>query len=205
MTPGPAFSVSFLDGLRRGEPAALEVLARRYRSWLGLLARLQVESHLQGKFDASDLVQQTMLAACRDAQAFRGTSEVELLAWLRQILAHVLAHEIRRYRGTQQRQVDLEIALEQELGASSRRLNEILAAPDSSPSEQAMRHEAEVRLADVLASLPDDHREVILLRNMEGLPHEEVARRMDRSVGAVRMLWVRALTRLREELKEIND
>ena len=52
-------------------------------------------------------------------------------------------------------------------------------------------------LADVLARLPADHREVIILRTLEGLPHEEVARRMGRTPGAVRMLWVRALAGLR--------
>ena len=62
-----------------------------------------------------------------------------------------------------------------------------------------------MRLADVLARLPDDYREVIVLRNLEGLSHEEAARRMGRSVGAVRMLWVRALARLRRELKESQD
>ena len=48
------------------------------------------------------------------------------------------------------------------------------------------------------SSLSDEHREVIILRNMQGLPHEEVARRMGRSVGAVRMLWVRALAEVRQ-------
>jgi RNA polymerase sigma-70 factor (ECF subfamily) len=76
----------------------------------------------------------------------------------------------------------------------------MLVAPGSSPSHQADRHEQEVRLAEVLARLPDDYREVILLRNLHGLSHEEVARRMNRSLGAVRMLWVRALARLRQEL-----
>ena len=60
--------------------------------------------------------------------------------------------------------------------------------------------EQELRLAEVLGRLPDDYREVIVLRNLEGLSHEEVARRMGRSIGAVRMLWVRALSRLRREL-----
>ena len=57
-----------------------------------------------------------------------------------------------------------------------------------------------MRLADVLARLPEDYREVIVLRNLEGLSHEEVAHRMGRGIGAVRMLWVRALSRLRREL-----
>jgi RNA polymerase sigma-70 factor (ECF subfamily) len=194
-----------VDALRRNDPAARDLLVDRYRSWLQLLARLQVDSQFQGKFDASDLVQQTLLEACRDLSQFRGQTEVELLAWLRQVLAHVLAHEVRRYRGTQQRDLAREASLEQALAQSSERLQDILAASGSSPSQKAVRNEQEVLLADVLAKLPDDYREVIILRNMEGLSHEEVARRLGRGVGAVRMLWVRALARLRSALGALQE
>jgi RNA polymerase sigma-70 factor, ECF subfamily len=68
----------------------------RYRSWPGLLARLQVEPRFRAKFDPSDIVQQTMLGAVRDWNKFRGETEAERAAWLRQILAHVLLHEMRR-------------------------------------------------------------------------------------------------------------
>ena len=172
----------------------------RHRSWLGLLARLQVEPRCRAKFDPSDIVQQTMLEAVRDWPKFRGGTEAELAAWLRRILAHVLLHEMRRFGGAQRRDVEREVSLEHALAESSRRLGDALAAPGSSPSEQAGRHELELRLADALARLPADYAEVILLRNVEGLSHDEVAKRMGRGVGAVRMLWVRALARLRQEL-----
>jgi len=191
------FSASFLGALRGGDALALERFTQRYRQWLALLARLQMNGRLQEKFDPSDLVQQTLLEACRDLPKFEGTTEAELRTWLRQILAHVLAHEIRRYGGTGKRDADLEISLNQDLARSSMRLNEILADTGSSPSERAVHNEQELRLAEVLARLPDEHREVIILRNLEGLSHEEVARRMGRSVGAVRMLWMRALASLR--------
>ncbi len=177
-------------------PAALE----RYRSWLGLLARLQVEPQFRAKFDSSDIVQQTMLEAVRDWPKFRGGTEAELAAWLRQILAHVLLHEMRRFGGAQRRDLGREVSLEQAMAESSRRLGDLLAAPDTSPSERAGRHELELRLADAMARLPADYAEVILLRNIEGLSHDEIARRMGRGSGAVRMLWVRALARLRQEL-----
>jgi RNA polymerase sigma-70 factor (ECF subfamily) len=161
---------------------------------------MQVEGRYQAKFDASDVVQQTMLEAVRAWPDFRGRSHGERAAWLRQILARVLLHEIRHFAGTQRRDVGREVSLEQSLDESSYRLGMALAAPGSSPSAQLDRHEQELRLADALAALPEDYRQVILLRNIEGLPHEEVARRMDRGVGAVRMLWVRALARLRTEM-----
>jgi RNA polymerase sigma factor (sigma-70 family) len=65
------------------------------------------------------------------------------------------------------------------------------------------RQERQVQLALALDRLPADYREVIVLRNLEGLPHEEIARRMGRGTGAVRMLWVRALARLKQMLDEM--
>jgi RNA polymerase sigma-70 factor (ECF subfamily) len=195
---------NLLVSFRNGDAGAQGKILVRYQSWLKLLARLHMESRFQRKFDASDIVQQTLLEACRALPQFHGHSEAELTAWLRQILAHVLAHEMRRYHGTQQRDLGREVSLEQALAQSSQCLKEALAAPGSSPSQRAAQREQEVVLADVLARLPDDYREVIVLRNLEGLSHEEVAQRMDRSVGAVRMLWVRALGRLRAELEQFQ-
>ena len=198
MAPSSASVVRLLEAVRQSDAAAQGEMLVRYQPWLGLLARLQIDTQFQGKFGASDIVQQTLLEACRDLRQFRGRTEAELLAWLRRILAHVLAHEVRRYRGTQQRDLAREVSLEQSLAQSSQRLGDLLAASTPSPSQRAIRHEEELRLADVLSQLPDDYREVIVLRNLEGLSHEEIARRLGRSVAAVRMLWVRALARFRQ-------
>jgi RNA polymerase sigma-70 factor (ECF subfamily) len=192
-----------LDALRRGDTAAQGDLLARYQPWLHVLARLQIDSRFLAKFDASDIVQQALLEAHRALPQFRGQTEAELAAWLRQILAHVLAHEIRRYQGTGQRDLAHEVSLEQALAESSQRLGEALAASGSSPSQQAARHEQEIQLAEVLARLPADYREVIILRHLHDLSHEEIAARMGRSPGAVRMLWVRALSLLRQELDRL--
>ena len=204
MTESSISLARLLDAVRQEDASAQGKVLQHYRPWLQLLARMQIDGRFPGKFDASDIVQQTLLEACRDLPEFRGGTEGELLAWLRQVLAHVLGHEFRRYAGTQQRDVGREVSLEQSLAQSSQRLGDMLAASGSSPSQQAVRHEQEVVLAEVLARLPDDYREVLILRNLEGLSHEEVAARMGRSVGAVRMLWVRALTRVRKEANETD-
>jgi RNA polymerase sigma-70 factor, ECF subfamily len=183
---------------RDAEP--LDVL-RKYRDWLRLLARMQVGNRFRAKFDPSDAVQQTMLEAVRAWPRFRGQSDAELAAWLRKILARVLAHEFRRFAGVQARDVAREVSLDRALAESSQRLGNALADPATSVGSRLDRQERERRLAQVLERLPDDYREVILLRNMEGLSHEEVAQRMGRGVGAVRMLWVRALERLRQEIE----
>src|SRR5271166_149575 len=93
---------------RAGDGPALGQLLELYRGYLALLARLQIGRRLQGKVDAADLVQDTFLEAHRHFAQFRGTSEAELVCWLRQILAGLLANLLRRYLGTRRRDVRLE-------------------------------------------------------------------------------------------------
>lgn len=187
---------------RAGDAAAREALFRRYHHYLHILAQTQLGRHLRAKVDASDLVQQTLLEAHRDFGAFQGGHEGELLAWLRCILAHNLYNEARHY-AAQQRDATREVSLDQmQTGVeqSSLALGRCLAADTPSPSADAVRRESAVQLADALAKLPDDYQQVLLLRVFEELPAEEVARRMGRTAGAVRMLQMRALTALRDQM-----
>src|SRR5437016_4813866 len=89
-----------LDRARAGDDVATGQLLESYSKYLMLLARVQIGRRLQGKADASDLVQETFLEAHRQMKQFRGTTEGELLAWLRRILAGQTALLLRRYLGT---------------------------------------------------------------------------------------------------------
>jgi RNA polymerase sigma-70 factor (ECF subfamily) len=174
---------------RGGSTPVLGQLLELYRGYLTLLARVQLSRRLQSKADASDLVQEVFLQAHDHFPRFRGSTEGELLSWLRQILATTLANLVRHYCGTQRRDVRLERHLAAELDESSRVLERSLLAPQSSPSQQAARREQAVLLADALARLPADYREVIVLRHLEGLTFAEVARRMGRTLDRVKKLW----------------
>jgi RNA polymerase sigma-70 factor (ECF subfamily) len=189
---------------RAGKSSALGQLLECYRGYLMLLARVQVSRRLQGKVDAADLVQEAFLEAYRTFAQFRGTSEGELACWLRHILASQAAMMVRRYLGTRRRDVRLERELAEEVDASSQFLNQSLAAKQSSPSQQAVRREQAVLLAEALGKLPEDYREVIVLRHLEGLSFPEVASRMKRTVPSVKNLWTRALALLRRSLADFS-
>jgi RNA polymerase sigma-70 factor (ECF subfamily) len=180
--------------------SAVGLLLELYRHYLALLARTQVHRHLRGRVDPSDVVQETFLAAHRDFAHFRGTTEAELVSWLRQILAARLADLVRHHVGARRRDARLERRLANELDQSSAALDAGLADRQPSPSQQAARRERAVLLADALKALPPDYAEVIVLRHLEGLSFPEVADRMGRSAGSVEKLWVRALVRLRRAL-----
>jgi RNA polymerase sigma-70 factor (ECF subfamily) len=193
-----------LEQARAGDGTTLGQLLELYRRYLTVLARVQIGQHLRGKVDASDLVQETFLEAHRNFPAFRGGSEAALLRWLRQILAANLADTFRRYLGTQGRDVRLEREIEARFDRSSLVLDRGLVARQLSPSQQASQREQAVLLADALEQLPNDYRDVLVLRNLEGLSFPQVAERMGRSLDSVEKLWMRGLARLRQVLEGVS-
>lgn len=200
---GPTISYSVCDLLARAranKPGEADRLFAQARNYLEVLARTHVERRLQAKVDASDLVQQTLLDAHRDFSRFRGQSEGEWLAWLKQILHHNAANFVRRFR-TGKRQIGRETPIA--AGDDSIRRGAVPepAGADESPSQAVVRKERELLLADALAQLAPDHYEVILLRNLQRMPFLEIAERMGRSRPAVQMLWMRAVGKLQEILK----
>jgi RNA polymerase sigma-70 factor (ECF subfamily) len=171
----------------------------RYRDYLLLLARLQFDPRLRGKLDPSDIVQQTLLQAHRKRDQFRGKSEVERAAWLRAILAHALADAARKYgQGVLGRERSLEVSLEE----SSRRLERWLEDSHPSPGQGLDRHEQLLRLAKALARLPDDQRQAVELRHLQGLSVAEIGQLMGRSPAAVGGLLQRGLRALRGMLDD---
>jgi RNA polymerase sigma-70 factor (ECF subfamily) len=172
-----------------------------YRDYLRLLARVQLNPRLQAKVDASDIVQQTLLEAHKCHGQFRGESEAERLAWLRAILANVLAAAARRF-AAEARDLARERSLEAEVDLSSSRLECLLAADQSSPSEQTARGEDLLRLAHAMACLPPDQRQVVELHHLKGLTLTDVAVRMGRTRPAIAGLLFRGLKKLRALLPD---
>jgi RNA polymerase sigma-70 factor (ECF subfamily) len=163
------------------------------------LARSQLDRELQAKLDPADVVQQTLLKAHQNRDQFRGSSEAELAAWLRSILARHVADVVRKFDpGLGGREQSLEAALKQ----SSARLESWLSAEHSSPSERFERQEQLLHLAEALAGLPDDQRIALELRHLRGLSIAHVAREMGRSPAAVGSLLYRGLKTLRQLLDD---
>jgi RNA polymerase sigma-70 factor (ECF subfamily) len=169
----------------------------RFREYLRLLARLQLDPALRGKLDPSDVVQQTLVKAQQGLGQLRGQSEGELLAWLRRILANTIVDAVRKHGGEVVRQR----SLEESLAASSARLEAWLAADQPSPSEQAERQEQLVALAEALAELPEDQRTAVEMHYLHDEPLAEIAGSMGKTQPAVAGLLRRGLQKLRAHLR----
>lgn len=192
--------IRLLRDARDGDTGARDELFTKCRNYVDLIARAQVESWMRTKVDASDLVQQTLLEAHRGFDDFRGQTEAEWLAWLRQILNHNTHDFIRRYKKTDKRKIQKEVNL-RAVGSDGESFFFEPAGSDPTPSQILSEREREIELADAIAELSDDHQEVILLRNLQRLPFDEIALRMNRSRPAVQMLWTRAIRSLQQVLE----
>lgn len=195
-----------LQDIRQGATDRLGPLLDSYRNYLRLLATTQIDGKLQAKISPSDLVQETMLGAYRDFAQFRGDSERQFLAWLRQILINRLHVFVQKQVLSKKRDLRREISLEDLGGALARstaniRAGLFLADQGPSPSAHIIRRENAVRLADHLAEMPDHYREIIVMRNLRGMAFDEIAEHMQRTSGAVRMMWLRAIGQLRQRME----
>ena len=183
--------VALLLAANRGSREALGTLFDLARPDLKSFAERSISPDLRTKGSSSDLVQDALLEAQRLIARFQGTTPDQFRAWLRGVLANKIADFQRRYRGTEKRGVGRERAMSDDDNG---------AVDELGPGSEVAQREEMSLVTAALARLPADYREVIRLRTWDGLPFADVGRLMNRSEDAARMLWGRAIERLREIL-----
>src|SRR3954447_5435699 len=202
MAPGPNTTEQLLQAARAGSSEAVGLLLEGCRQYLLLIANQELDPALRGKVGASDVVQETFLDAQRDFGRFRGRTEEELLAWLRCILLNNLANVTRHYRAVDKRQISREVAF---ADVPAEQLREATGDERDSPRAGALARERDEALWAAIGRLPETARQVVLWRNYERLPFEEIGRRLDRSGEAARKVWTRALEQLQQLLESPDE
>lgn len=172
---------TLISKARRGDRSAFDELAERLRGRLLGFIRTRLGHRLRRQFEPEDILQGTFLKAFGSLERFECRGKGSLFGWL----ATIAEYEIRG------------LGRSQKLDALP--LDEDPSGSAPSPSRIVRREERFDRLESALDSLGADHRTVIRLARIEGLQIAEVARRMDRSPGAVRHLLLRALQKMRQE------
>ena len=195
---------TLLSAARDGSSNALGALFALYQNYIKLLATTQVRAQLRTRASASDIVQDTFLHAHRGFGDFRGTTAGEFVAWLQRILSRRIQNLYQLHLDAKQRDVRREVSIEAigfRLHHSTMRLEHVLVDRAPSPSSKVQSQERIIHVADAMAEIPEVYRDVLMLRSIEGLSFADVASRMDRSPGAVRMLWLRGIKNLKDRLQ----
>jgi RNA polymerase sigma-70 factor (ECF subfamily) len=188
-----------LKQARQGDREALGRLLEAQRTALYRLAQRQLEGRIAVRVDASDIIQQTFLEAHRGFAQFAAEDAQDLAAWLKSILDHKVASAIRDHTLLQKRSLRREQSMDDSQGGETP-LKQELDAGLTSPSQKAIRGEEEQRLNQALAALPDDQREAVRLRHLEGWALADIGRHLGRTREATAGLIKRGMKALRRHL-----
>lgn len=187
---------------KAGSPEAIGQLLFNCRNYLLLIANGEIDSQLNGKVGASDLVQESLLEAVRDFPQFEGSNEEELLCWLRRILLNNLGETRDRFLGSQKRDLAREVSLDHEV----RHHDEVrMATRNSSLVGKIIAQERRIALERAISELPENYREILSLKHQEGLTFHEIGSRIEKSAEAARKLWARAIEHLKKNLRQSSS
>jgi RNA polymerase sigma-70 factor (ECF subfamily) len=189
-----------LDLVSQGESSAAAALLDRHRQRLRRMVQLRIDPRLAARIDPSDIVQDALGEAHRRLPQFAAERPIPFYPWLRRIAWDRLLQMRRHHLLAKRRSVTREDVLPLS-GKSEILLAERLAAA-SSPSEQLVRREMCQRVRRAIAELPDNDREVIVLKHLEELSFQEAAAVLEIGAAAVYSRYYRAIQRLHRLLNE---
>ncbi|MHC4087199.1 MAG: RNA polymerase sigma factor [Planctomycetota bacterium] len=176
-----------------GSEEAFEQLFQHYRGYLHQVVAMRLDPHMCHRVDASDIIQEAQMVAIRRLQDYLQRKPVSFRVWLRQIAHDQLLMAYRKHVQAKRRTVNREIRLPEQ---SSIQLASLLLDNGPTPSQQAARDEQVRCIRLALGRLPDDDRDIILMRNHEQLSFEEIGYVLHIESATARKRYGRALIRL---------
>ncbi len=184
--------------------AGLGELFAQHRERLRRMVQLRLDRRLNGRVDASDVIQEAYIDATQRFPDYQANPEVSPFVWLRFLTTQKLAQLHRFHLGTQARDAGREVSIDAggRLEASSAALAAKLAGRFSSPSNAANRAELRQQIQDALNSMEEFDREILALRHFEQLDNNETAQVLDIETQTAYKRYVRAIRRLKDSLDD---
>ena len=186
-----------LEEARNGGARAFEKLVTPHLDRLESIIHLRLGKRLRLRVDVEDVLQETLMRAHTSLVRFEWRDQGSFFRWLGAIAEHVVKDLARHHFSSTRGGLDREVRFGAPSDGGGLSAGERLQAPNVSPSRSMRREERLERLEDALEKLSPEHREVILLAHLQGLPTKEVAQRMGRSRPAAAMLLLRATRELK--------
>lgn len=206
MSPPPGQVPDLVTLAASGDRVAVAELLERYRDRLRRMVALRLDHRLQGRVDASDIIQEGYLDAMRRLDEYIQNPAVPFYIWLRFLVGQRVQEQHRRHLGTPGRDVGREVSIYRGAmpGASTRALAGRLLGKLTSPSQAASRAERKLRLQDALNRMDPLDREILVLRHYEQMTNGDAAAALDLDKSAASKRYTRALQRLKEILSVLS-
>lgn len=204
--PGESEIETLLERAAAGDGEAVGALLDQHREPLRRMVRLRLDRRLQGRIDASDIVQEAWLEVTRRIAGFLRERPLPFVLWLRLVTGEKILAAERRHLGAQARDARREVPLggQGRIPADTTTLAGEIAGTATSPTRAASREEARALVLAALERMDPIDREVLVLRHFEQLDNAQAAQELGIQPEAARKRYFRAAIRLREALREIG-
>jgi len=188
-----------------GDARALTELMERYRTRLKLMVGLRMDRRLQGRVDASDVVQESLIEASNRLEEYAADPPMGFYIWLRWLTGERLLNTHRHHLGTQKRDAAQEVSLYRRAmpEACSVSIAQQLLGQLTSPTQAVARAELQLIVQDVLNSMDPIDREILVLRNFEQMSTSETAEALGIKRSTASKRYITALKRLKQALSAI--
>lgn len=188
-----------------GDTAALTVLMDRYRERLKRMVSLRMDRRLQGRVDASDIIQEALISAARRLDEYAADPPMGFFLWLRWLTGEKLLNAHRHHLGTQKRDAAQEVSIYRRAmpEACSVSIAQQLLGQLTSPTQAVVRAELQLIVQEVLNSMSPMDREILILRNFEQLTTDETAQTLDIKRSTASKRYITALKRLKQAMSAI--
>jgi RNA polymerase sigma-70 factor (ECF subfamily) len=202
MWPESEKTDELLNGVREGDSDAVNKLIERHRDAIWRLVKMRLDRRIQPRVDASDVVQDVFIEVNRRLQKYLENPVMPFHLWIRQIARDRMIDAYRRHRVSAKRSVDREQAgyVPAGMDKSSLALVDHLVDREITPMAAATQREMAARVEQVIGELPDQDRDILLMRHYEHLSNQEVAEALEITQPAASMRYLRAIRRMRELL-----
>jgi RNA polymerase sigma-70 factor (ECF subfamily) len=206
MDNNSADSVDLIQRARSGDREALNALFARHRDRLRRMVEMRLDTRLQARLDASDVVQEAFVEVAERLEEYLRDPKLPLFLWFRLVVGERLLRLHRHHLGTQMRDAGREVSLYRGAlpAASSAALAAQLLGRHTSPTQAAVRAERILRVQEALNTLEPVDREVLSLRHFEELTAAETAQVLGIEESAAAKRYFRALKRLKETLANLS-
>ncbi|QDU40770.1 ECF RNA polymerase sigma factor SigD [Maioricimonas rarisocia] len=195
---------ALIDRVRSGDREALATLIEQKTPQLLAFIEKRMSGGLRRKVEPDDILQELTVSALNGLEGVDFGAQ-RPFSWLCQQAERRIIDAHRRHFGAQKRAADREIGIDRPIGGEGGGIADLLVASMTSPSSAFSRKQKEYHMLEALASLPEDAREALRLRYLEGLPSKEIAERLGKTDGATRVLLSRSLSKLQDVLSQNTD
>lgn len=176
---------------------------QQFKAYLETLTFIQIDPRLRVKVGWSDIIQKTLIEAWQSLEQIEALDSQDQKRWLRRMLLNNLKDEIDRWHA-QQCDIRLEQSIEEAAEKTSGRLDDSIAAEQSTPSENLIKRERELRILEALAQLPQRWREAVILKQYHDKKLAEIGEYLGCTTNAAAGLYARGLAKLNELLADLE-